>query len=515
MKPHNKSLTSWNKKHRKINKIKATLVMSACFILLIYGLWQIAIVLAVFFYILQELFWSDHIFFNPRQDYIYPLDADITIAINLSQYTIPWNKEYGNKTLFLEICLESTVKGRFLDPYVEIVAGENRQRQYFVRNFSGKRYINLSHVNNDGVLNDVTLSFSGCKCTSNKAMLYGFINESLQSKKILVISPHADDAEIAAFGLYSQNNSFIVTLTAGETEAEFYQDLNTDAAAASRFKGRLRAWDSIAVPRWAGLGSDKVIQLGYFCLTLGKMYNKPEQAFGSFTAELKDTRFFRISNMFSLPSDLHGKSTWNSLLDDLTELIIKFQPDIILTPHPLLDPHKDHFYAAMACWQVCSKLAEDDNNCSVDHFLLYANHYNHTDMFPFGLSGSLLSVPPEFNQHLFQCREQHKEQLKEKQSVPVRLFSYATGQRVQKNKQAALGMMHDLTIPVGLKKKFRHWIQYLLLHREKYIYGDDEYFRKAIRANELFYKVNRKQLGQLVIKNESDRNRNIAKTESA
>jgi len=490
-------MTQWNKKQRNINRLKLVLVLLGSLILFVKGYWLTALLMLVILYLLQEILYSDHIFYDPGQDYIYQFDADIMDAIDLSNHTIKWDKAYLNKTIVLNLQLKFTLWGYFFDPYIEVTAGNNKQRQYFERRLSGTRILNLSHINTAGLCSEVLLDFSGCKPCNTEARLFGFINRPLQDKNILVLSPHADDAEIAAFGLYSQNRSFITTLTAGEIEADYYKDSSTDKAAASRFKGRLRAWDSIFVPQWAGLYTNRVIQLGYFCLTLGQMYNKPAQEISSYTANLKDTRFFRIFNAFSLQSDAHGHSTWNSLLDDLTELIVKFQPDIILTPHPLLDPHKDHYYATVACWQVCNKLDQADT-CSVDDFLLYANHYNHTDMFPFGLSGSLCSVPPEFDQH----------------RAPVRLFSYACDHFVQKNKQAALGMMHDLTIPVSFKKKFRHWIQHYLLQREKYTYADDEYFRKSIRANELFYKVNRKQLGQLVIKNESDRNDSIKKTES-
>ncbi len=45
----------------------------------------------------------------------------------------------------------------------------------------------------------------------------------------MVIAPHADDAELAAFGLYSRcSEASIVTLTQGEIEAEHYQRLGLE-----------------------------------------------------------------------------------------------------------------------------------------------------------------------------------------------------------------------------------------------------------------------------------------------
>ncbi len=46
----------------------------------------------------------------------------------------------------------------------------------------------------------------------------------------MMLAPHADDAELAAFGLYSRaDNVSIVTLTQGEIEAEHYQRLGLSA----------------------------------------------------------------------------------------------------------------------------------------------------------------------------------------------------------------------------------------------------------------------------------------------
>jgi hypothetical protein len=68
----------------------------------------------------------------------------------------------------------------------------------------------------------------------------------------------------------------------------------------------------------------------------------------------------------------------------------------------------------------------------------------------------------------------------------------------QQDKLMALFMQHDLLIPCNLKKKLRHLLQAWFIKRPRNRYGDDEYFRKAIRANEIFYQVDRAQLETLV-----------------
>ncbi|MHC3970536.1 PIG-L family deacetylase, partial [Pseudomonas aeruginosa] len=93
-----------------------------------------------------------------------------------------------------------------------------------------------------------------------------------RERRVMVIAPHADDAELAAFGLYSQAcEAWIVTLTAGEIETEHYRRMGLDGIAAARLKGRLRAWDSQAVPAWGGVPAERCVQLGYFCLQLPAM----------------------------------------------------------------------------------------------------------------------------------------------------------------------------------------------------------------------------------------------------
>src|SRR2546422_867970 len=47
-------------------------------------------------------------------------------------------------------------------------------------------------------------------------------HESIRSEdRVLVIAPHPDDAELAAFGLYADTRATIVTVTAGDGSARY------------------------------------------------------------------------------------------------------------------------------------------------------------------------------------------------------------------------------------------------------------------------------------------------------
>jgi len=487
-----KEMTLWNKKQRRNNKIKLFLMLFVSLILLLNSYFISAIIFLIIMYILNDVLWSDHLFYDPKQDYSYNFNTDFSESIELnSQQTnkqqILWKETYNNKTLFLEIELQGLMTGWVFDPYIEITSGTAKQKQFFERGLNGKRFINLSHIEVQS--ESVSLNCYHCKINNQTASLHGFEPVDLDNKKILIIAPHADDAEIAAFGLYSNNNCFIATITAGEVEAEYYEDGHLSPSEASQLKGRLRAWDSLAVPQWAGVEADQLIQLGYFCLTLEQMKLNPEQSVSSLTANVSDPRFFRrlncsqskvILNDSLLNEKEQQKASWPRLINDLSEIIKTVQPDIICTPHPLIDPHKDHFYSTLACWEACSE-ACDPLGTPVK-YLLYANHNNHTDLSPFGLSGSLVSVAPEFIS------------LKS----PVSLMSYPLDDKMQYEKRSALGMMHDLNTPISFKKKLRQKLQSFFIGRESFHFGHDDYFRKAVRQNELFYQVDQEQLKQLI-----------------
>jgi hypothetical protein len=53
----------------------------------------------------------------------------------------------------------------------------------------------------------------------------------------------------------------------------------------------------------------------------------------------------------------------------------------------------------------------------------------------------------------------------------------------------ALGMMHDLQPPAPFKRRLRRSLQRLLAGRSGSPYGENEFFRKAVRRHELFWRL--------------------------
>jgi LmbE family N-acetylglucosaminyl deacetylase len=484
----NQSSQRYRKRKKQAQQLKGLIAVVLGLVLIYAGHWLLGIIFLLVVFIANELLWSDHIFFPPRHDDQYFLEPETEQVLTIKEGLLQLPEEFSaHKTNLLKIEIKSGFLGRVFDPYLEfqLLAPDGEKvnpsrRQYFERGAAGKRYLNISHIQSG--TDETVLLLKGCHCTitSANAVWLTFDNPEIHNKKILVVAPHADDAELAAFGLYHNNSecSYIVTITAGETGAPYYKGLTEDREEACRIKGLLRAFDSVSIPRWGGLDPQRSMQLGYFCLTLEEMRNNPSAGVVSRPSGVSAPGQFRVFNPFALKSESEKKASWNLLVQDIAELIDKIKPDIIVTPHPLLDPHPDHVNATCAVKQASSIAGINDPD-----YFLYANHYHNTDMFPFGLAGTVASLPP--------VQEHYS-------TVAERIYSHPLSSEGQKLKTCALGMMHDLTVPLSLKKKLRLHMQKLFLGRKVAPGGADPYFRKAIRSNELFYVTDQQNLTQML-----------------
>jgi hypothetical protein len=207
----------------------------------------------------------------------------------------------GDETLILEVRHQSGWLGRFLDPRVELLGGTGRDGRPSSAASMGVRYLNLTGLAEP--LRRARCACAGAIAGCRAPRLWITPAVELRKRRVMVIAPHADDAELAAYGLYSQaDETWVVTLTAGEIEAEHYQQMGLQRPR-PRAQGRLRAWDSIAVPRWAGVPESRCVQLGYFCLQLPAMQAAPDQPPASREADMADIRLFRQFNPFPLPGD--------------------------------------------------------------------------------------------------------------------------------------------------------------------------------------------------------------------
>jgi LmbE family N-acetylglucosaminyl deacetylase len=457
------------KRHRRQKRIGLLVALVLLIAIGVLVAWWLPLILAVLGWIAHEAWFADHLFYSPKDDYEYsfpPYTQQPKVHLDGEHLRLDDGVMLvDDATLVLALRIKSTWLGRFLDPIVELSGGDSPDRQVFERGVNGLRYLNLS--GQAQVLSKGELCLRGRFCRLlGEPVLWAFEHPDYSNRRVMVIAPHADDAELAAFGLYSSaSESWIVTLTAGEIEAEHYQQMGLKGVEASRLKGSLRAWDSISVPLWGGVPQERCVQLGYFCLQLPVMQNAPAEAVLSREAQLGDTRYFRRFNPFALGSDVDGVPSWNNLLADLKELIERIQPQVIVLPHPRFDPHPDHLCSQQAVMQALGATAWQPET-----LLHYANHLHDNDRWPMGDAGAGVAMPPQISAE-----------------EPLRPWSLCLSTEKQWHKAMSLGMMHDLQPRLPLKRLLRRAIQRCLAARQWPAFGENEFFRKAVRRHELFW----------------------------
>lgn len=446
------------KRHRRSKRwalLAGLLVLGAASWLLVWWLLPVALLLA---WLAHEVWFADHLFYPPNADYHYRFPDDcLKVSARLQHNHVQLEQTVDAQcTLILEVQLKATWLGRWFDPYVRL--GDDRQD--FERGVKGRRYLNLSGQNPQ----DLPITSRFCRM-QGQALLYVMPAADFRQNSLLVIAPHSDDAELAAFGLYSQARQVtVVTLTQGEIEAEAYQKLGLSKAAAARLKGRLRTWDSLTIPLWGGVKQEHCVQLGYYCLQLPAMLQAPDELYGSRESGETDTRAQRQFNALALPGD-DGRPCGANLIADLVALLEHARPEVVVTPHPELDPHLDHIAATQALLQAIERSSHKPKN-----LLLYANHLHDNDRWPMGPAGCGIALPPAI------------------EPLPADyLWALPLTQAQQLDKAMALAMQHDLQGALSWKKALRRKLQRLLAGRRHPPYGDNEFFRKAVRRHELFW----------------------------
>lgn len=454
------ALLKRHRRHKRLAMLAALLVLMP---LGVWVAWWWLPLLLMLGWIGHEAWFADHLFYAPGDNYRYEFPpATLALVARIEQGRVLLEGDCGAAdTLILQVRVKASWLGRWLDP--QVLVGDDRQD--FERGVNGQRYLNLS--GQAAALAGGQLRLRGRFCSLEPlASLYALSNPDFSQQALMIIAPHADDAELAAFGLYSRAAEVsILTLTQGEIEAEGYRALGLDAQAAARLKGRLRAWDSLAVPLWGGVAQERCVQLGYYCLQLPAMAAQPEQAFASRESADSDIRRVRAGNPLALPGDSDGLPSWRNLLADLVAALEHFRPAVVVTPHPELDPHSDHVASTQALLEAIQLSSWKPNT-----LLLYANHLHDNDRWPMGPAGMGIALPPAI------------------EPLPADgLWSPSLSAAVQLDKAMALAMQHDLQGSLPLKRRVRRLIQRLLVGRRWPATGADEFFRKAVRRHELFW----------------------------
>src|SRR5580693_5195973 len=309
------------------------------------------------------------------------------------------------------------------DPYVEVSVGEFRIQQYLDANAVGVRWLNLGGLREQlagGA--EVVIRTHAVTLEPETATLRLFDNHLDLRQRILVIAPHPDDAEIAAFGLYADRKASVVTVTAGNAGDMNYRASVSDPAEHYSLKGYLRAIDSVTIPWQGNIPPERTANLGYFDGQLDAMYPAPRQVFPEVYSANTDVSLYRRVNLSKLVSGAARSNTWQHLVQDLVEVLRKVNPGIVVMPDPRLDTHPDHEFASVALVQALEQWQGNPI------FLLYTNHAD-SDHYPYGPASTVVSLPPG-----------------ERHIGVQKIYSHPTVQALQIRKLFALESMHDLRL---------------------------------------------------------------------
>jgi len=414
--------------------------------------------------------------YDVKKDYIYDFNHTHLVKVHYQLHNgkiATRGKAVHQDAVFLKISLKTTLAGHFFDPKIFISAGNNKVVQTIERGGEGARYLNLSGLNlHEGATITVTGRFVHIR-DQQITLIYLKHGITINNARILVISPHPDDAEIAAFGLYSGHDAYVVTIAAGDAGSNKYDEIFANRRQQYLAKARMRVWNSLTVPLLGNVNKGRAVNLGYFDGTLEKMHASVEMPVHSLYTGVSSINFFRGPKKSALllphPDD---HASWITLVQDLRHIIQVIRPDIIVAPYPRIDRHPDHKMSTVAVIEAIRKL-----NMQNGYLFLYTNHYPLSDYYPYGNAGEPVTLPPAFGSVYFDD-----------------IYSYELAPEAQKMKLLALEAMNDMRLDTEWRSV--NGAARLLYHTliRKAEGNDYSYFRRAVRANELFFVVDIKNL---------------------
>jgi LmbE family N-acetylglucosaminyl deacetylase len=409
--------------------------------------------------------------------------AAIPLLVEMNGFDLPHGLDLRERTVFLQITAKVPLLGRLRDPYIEIQGGQSTHRQYFERGVTGQRFVNLSPL--FGCSDQSPLRRVGLRGSSmywdTEAVLLVFDSPAIEGTGVLVLAPHPDDAEIAAFGMYASRRSWVATVTAGE-RATGHLPARVSAHTRSRWTALLRVSDSLSVPQLGQVPPERRVNLAYPDGALESMFREPSRPFPLACEESLSRTQLRSANQMPQFRGGNPGCTWNDLIEELRLLLELTRPDIIICPHPVIDTHSDHVFTTIALERAMRGLQGKR-----PLLFLYVVHNRGVPFYPFGPAESLVGLPPG---RYTEC-------------IADSIYSHPLDPELQQTKYFAVEAMHAArryadVEPRGTVKILKSLRQEISAYLAGISLDPTSFLRRAPRPNEIYYVVRGDMLSELV-----------------
>jgi len=440
------------------------------------GTAAVAGALAVALFVPRQRAYRRLLNYDPKQNccsgFVGPTVETIPVRCDNHGFLLP-ELSPGVASGLLELDVRASATGRIFDPALEIAANGFCDTQFLERGVRGLRFLNVSRlIAANGLAGGwVRLRGRNLAWHGESARLHVCHEKVSSDDRVLVVAPHPDDAEIAAFGLYADSDAMVVTLTAGDGSDRHSSHCGSSIRMPRATIAKMRVWDSITIPQFGDVGPEHAVNLCFPDGRLREMYSHPDQDYSREGGDELDFVGLRRLNRSPL-AHAAAACTWKSVVRDLSHIVTDTKPTIIVTPHPWLDPNSDHLYATAA---VCEAI--ESTGLAAGRVFFYWVHNRRSELWPFGPAGTGVALLPV---------------LAGDGVCATGFYSHPLSADRQRDKFLALEAMHDIrdiewptAAPLNIAgRRLRGELRGL-------VHGmgltSTSYLRRAVRSDEVFF----------------------------